>query len=220
MKKLKPLKQKGGDSKMTEEMKNNIRKIVAQERITSKNLFLFEEIPPNKLSNAVNSYALSIDSNESVIMLYDDTVFGSAKQGFLLTSKRLYGRSIIEKPVFTDITNITKIDYTSSSLKKVTLSIETTEESFTIDAVQILAKSYNSLSRILYQTIKQINPTEAPAAVVRHTQSNQVLKCKGCGAMNEINAECCEYCGGTNFAAFGGKSTTKKTSHRKKSTIT
>lgn len=84
-----------------------------------------------------------------------------------------------------------------------------TGESFAINAVLIVAntKGYDSLPRILYQTIKLINPTEAPMTVAGHIQSKQVLKCKGCGAMNGNNAESCEYCGGTNFAVPGGKST-------------
>lgn len=193
---------------MTEDMKSKIQKIVEQERITSKNLFLFEQIPPKKLSNAVNSYALTFDSGESIIMLYDDTAFGSAKQGFLLTARRLYSRSTVSKPVCADITNITKIDYTHSSLGKVTLFIETPEGTFDINAVQIVAKGYDSLPRILYQTIKLINTTEYPMTMVGHTHADQALRCRGCGAMNENNADSCEYCGGTNFAVPEGASAT------------
>jgi len=56
-------------------------------------LYLFVDIPENKLANAINSYAQAIGDDETTILLYDDTVGGSANEGFILTSKRLYSKN-------------------------------------------------------------------------------------------------------------------------------
>lgn len=49
---------------------------------SDKNFFIGEDIPEKKLRGAATSYAENFDE---CIILYDDTVFGSAKEGFLLT---------------------------------------------------------------------------------------------------------------------------------------
>ncbi|MDR2461306.1 MAG: hypothetical protein LBE38_11120 [Deltaproteobacteria bacterium] len=46
-------------------------------------------IPQKKLANAIGKYAQNADPND-VLLLFDDTTFGSADQGFLLTSNCLY----------------------------------------------------------------------------------------------------------------------------------
>ncbi|MCL2592943.1 MAG: hypothetical protein FWD82_06215 [Defluviitaleaceae bacterium] len=59
----------------------------------AENFYLFEDIPYQKLENAKNSYAQTMSSEESVIFLYDDTIKGSANEGFLLTTKYLYSKN-------------------------------------------------------------------------------------------------------------------------------
>lgn len=56
---------------------------------TSSNLFFRDNIPEKKLTNAIAKYASNVDSSR-VVFLYDDTVFGSAKDGFLITDSALY----------------------------------------------------------------------------------------------------------------------------------
>jgi hypothetical protein len=76
-------------------------------------LFFFDTIPPNKLENAINTYAGDLrnaDSCEIIVCLYDDTTFGSAKDGFIMSTKRLYFRndmSVINSVDIDDIVEIT-----------------------------------------------------------------------------------------------------------------
>lgn len=53
-------------------------------------VYLAPNIPTHKLNNALNAYADTKVSPEQVILLIDDTVFGSAKDGLLLTTTDLY----------------------------------------------------------------------------------------------------------------------------------
>jgi hypothetical protein len=55
-------------------------------------------IPPAKLSSARAVHAASLAPDEPVAVLYDDTVFGSAKDGFLVTPSRLCWKNFDEAP--------------------------------------------------------------------------------------------------------------------------
>ena len=70
-------------------MKNSIFALYSQ----TEKLYLFEDIPHQKLENAKNSYASMIGDDETIIFLYDDTVRGSANEGFILTTKCLYSKN-------------------------------------------------------------------------------------------------------------------------------
>ncbi|MBF0264232.1 MAG: hypothetical protein HQL46_03105, partial [Gammaproteobacteria bacterium] len=50
-----------------------------------------------KLSNAIASYATNIKA-EDVLVLHDDTAFGSAKDGFIITHDAIYYRALMEDP--------------------------------------------------------------------------------------------------------------------------
>ena len=55
----------------------------------NKNLYYGTDIPESKLRNAIGKYAEGVDE-ERALFLYDDTLFGSAKNGFLITDSALY----------------------------------------------------------------------------------------------------------------------------------
>jgi hypothetical protein len=52
-------------------------------------MYYHPAIPPPKLHNARAVHAARLHADETVAVLYDDTVFGSAKDGFLVTPRRL-----------------------------------------------------------------------------------------------------------------------------------
>jgi len=55
---------------------------------TDKSLFV-GTIPPKKLNNAIKAYATEV-APEDVLLLFDNTVFGGAKDGFLLTAEAVH----------------------------------------------------------------------------------------------------------------------------------
>jgi len=57
-------------------------------------LYLHPSIPAGKLETARATHADHLPEDEEVAVLFDDTVFGSAKEGFLLTSRRLCWKNI------------------------------------------------------------------------------------------------------------------------------
>ena len=73
------------------------------------NFYVFEEIPPKKLANAMNRYAPTMERGETVIFLYDGTIAGSGKSGFLLTTKCLYTKFDLEKATKSYVKNIAQV---------------------------------------------------------------------------------------------------------------
>ena len=51
--------------------------------------YLSEDIPDKKLKNAISKYAHDVDKTK-IIALYDTTILGSAKEGFIFTETEIY----------------------------------------------------------------------------------------------------------------------------------
>ena len=79
--------------------------------------FITGSIPKKKLDNAFKSYGKDVDEDEEeLLVLYDDTLLGSAKDGFFLTNRKIYcsGGNCARKIEKTSI-NLDKI-YKASAL--------------------------------------------------------------------------------------------------------
>lgn len=57
-----------------------------------KNMHVAPDIPEKKLNNAISAHGFP-GSPGAVIAVYDNTIFGSAKEGFLITGERFYFRN-------------------------------------------------------------------------------------------------------------------------------
>ena len=84
------------------------------EGFTDKYLFV-GTIPPRKVNNAIATYATQV-SPEDVLLLYDSTVFGSAKDGLLLTAEAVYWRDGNGEPDRLRYTEIRKVDFLEYTL--------------------------------------------------------------------------------------------------------
>lgn len=76
----------------------------------SFDVYLRDDIPSQKLSNAINSYASSA-KRDSVLMLNDATMFGSAKQGVLITDTKLYTYDLMESKKVLTFSRMKSIEY-------------------------------------------------------------------------------------------------------------
>lgn len=87
--------------------------------------YLKDSIPSKKLNNALNSFASGF-KKETVIGLYDTTVFGSSKEGILFSDTKFCSKDILEKPIkiwYDDIKSL-EIHGDSEDDSKKKLSIE------------------------------------------------------------------------------------------------
>jgi len=78
----------GAPSGLLEEIQKSL------EGFTDNSLFV-GTIPPKKLNNAIKTYATEV-APEDVLLLFDNTVFGSAKDGLILTAEGIYWRTDID----------------------------------------------------------------------------------------------------------------------------
>lgn len=72
--------------------------------------WIASDIPDKKLSNAVNAFKYDGDP-ESIIGICDNTTFGSAKEGFLLTGAKVVYKEAFEEPIAFLYENIESIEY-------------------------------------------------------------------------------------------------------------
>lgn len=81
----------------TYEVENNFSNLIETTLIdltaNAKKLYHSTSIPKSKLQNAIDKYASGVDESR-VHFLYDNTLFGSAKDGFLITDSALYCHNV------------------------------------------------------------------------------------------------------------------------------
>ena len=93
-------------------MKDAIAQIVKSysTRIMDKRIFFAPDIPEKKLTNALNSYAEGAQQEEPLVLI-DNTTFGNAKDGALLTSTTLYTHNIVEHPQKIMLSDIERVSF-------------------------------------------------------------------------------------------------------------
>ena len=158
--------------------------------------FVLENIPSEKLSNAIKRYASIISEDEVIIFLYDYTVFGSANDGFVLTSKRLYFKNIVEKGRVVDIADIRKLSLEKNASSQY-IVVKTPSETLQIRVHQATqpAKNENALFDILDKTIRLLKkPKTGNIAREKQIPASRPPTCAGCGARNPDSFRRCEYC--------------------------
>jgi hypothetical protein len=61
-------------------------------------VYYHPSIPEAKLANARRTHALHLPEDEPIVVLYDDTLFGGADDGFVLTPERLCWKNLVDAP--------------------------------------------------------------------------------------------------------------------------
>ena len=79
-------------------------------------VYMLDEIPKSKSDNAINSYGHG--EREPIIVLGDDTAFGSASDGFFITQEKFYFKKMLESGDYFDIANIENIEKISEMFDK------------------------------------------------------------------------------------------------------
>jgi len=167
----------------------------------SSDLYIFSNLPRKKLMNATNGYARGVDPSE-VIYLLNATVFGSGKEGIILTPTRLYIKVMGETAMYYDFNIISDIRARENSLSS------SLEISYTDGTGNFGYKSYDIVGAIkgyevaLVETVKLLMPKKQEAETenesktdgVATSTSNHPRVCNGCGATAPRGAAQCEYC--------------------------
>jgi DnaJ like chaperone protein len=115
-------------------------------KIFDDKIYFHPNIPSKKLKNAIKSYANI--GNETPLALIDDTIFGSAKAGLLLTNNAIYIKDSNSKNSFSCLLNkIEKVSFKNYIL----MQNLTINETLKIDFTQPNKKSLSLFSDMLLE---------------------------------------------------------------------
>jgi hypothetical protein len=78
--------------------------------ILDEKIFFSPSIPVRKLENAVKSFAEN-ENASNIVALIDNTTFGSAKDGLLLSTKAVYFHNMMEAPKSIELINIKNVTF-------------------------------------------------------------------------------------------------------------
>lgn len=99
-------------------MEEEIQEILATYRssVNDDKIFFHPHIPPKKLANAVSEFGGSDDVDE-VLALVDNTVFGNAKDGLLLTRSAVHVHNMMETPFHVLLGDIKDVQFQEGLLE-------------------------------------------------------------------------------------------------------
>jgi len=127
---------------------SNIDNIIQKykNKIFDNQIFFAPDIPPKKLKNAIQKYAF-IKKDETPLLLIDDTVFGSAKIGLVLTDKTVYLHEDNTRPFSCSLDSIESVSFKNYVIMKSLVINETLKIHFT----QQSAKSLSLVAEMLQE---------------------------------------------------------------------
>jgi len=145
-----------------------------------------------KLNNAIFAYASNLNKDEGILIIYDDTLFGSAKEGFIVTAVGIYSKASFEKPKF-----ITWDEIKSITVEDKIITYQTTNNKENLDRYKLVLADKDEtemLSNFLQYTFEAYNNITDIEEVYQDNGNYiniDIKECKNCGAplstMKEIN---------------------------------
>ena len=81
-----------------------------EQKVRDKSVFFFPNIPEKKMLNAIQKYAPAVGVGD-ILVLVDDTVFGSANEGVLITKDMIYSNQKMERPVKFELNKIKNVTF-------------------------------------------------------------------------------------------------------------
>ncbi len=155
-------------------------------------VFIAPNIPPRKLNGALSTYGLGFGAKPAdVLLLVDDTLFGSAGDGFMVTRTHLLAHDIATTPVGFELASLrffvfnrglVKVDVVVNGVHFVTLSCVEKDER-------------QGLERMLQMLVEAVVGAGAEAPAPARQTSAGPWNCPNCGASATGDDLCCAYCG-------------------------
>ena len=96
------------DQERRRSLEAKLQQIMKKYDFGDSKLFFYPSIPEEKLSSAIAAYAKNESSSDALVLL-DETVFGSGKDGLLLTRNGLFSHELFSDPLFTRLEDIDSI---------------------------------------------------------------------------------------------------------------
>jgi ribosomal protein L40E len=168
-------------------------------------IFISPAIPEKKLAAAKSQFAFG---DEKIIALYDDTVFGSAKDGIAVTETYIYAKQLWESPRSVKISSIKTITTESKLLDNLDIlingnfftSISSLPKADQPFLLGILMAARDAAAKPKAKRVKASPASEVPQAAVpkdkaKGTKSEATMICNECSAQLPKGAKFCLECG-------------------------
>lgn len=151
------------------DLTNNLLEDLSKDITLSRcpKIFIKPNIPSKKLSNALSSYANNI-KEEDVLLLVDDTVFGSAKDGLILTSTTIATKRSYENPKLIKLDQVKEISFYKSEILINSISFS----SF----IQVTHKDLGGLSEIINKCLLSFSRKSSEAIDIKNTENESTSK--------------------------------------------
>lgn len=158
-------------------------------RIRDERVLFAPDIPEKKLQNALDDYAQGA-RGERALALVDNSFFGSAKDGVLLTRKRIYSNEWSSTTFSLELSAIETVKFVERDSSK---EIHLNGGKFaTLHMAGV--ESVRLFTQMLDEIRAAIHPTPQEGA----TQKSRAGKCASCGASYRLSGNAhanCAYCG-------------------------
>lgn len=120
--------------------------------IQDRSVFFYPDIPEKKLINAIQKYAPSVDKND-VLVLIDDTVFGRATEGALLTSDHFYTNEAFEGVKKYELRQMSAVSFVDGVLG-CALHINDSKAISTTQPSKSAMRFFSEMLREIYESLK------------------------------------------------------------------
>lgn len=148
--------------------------------VSAKNLHVAPNIPEKKLNNAVKSFDYA-GSVAHVVALFDNTMFGSGKDGLLFTGEQLIYRPSFSDPVkinYAMIEAVThEIEFTGSKNDKKVERVDIRQQGGGVVALKdLLECDYAELARVLQAATQSFEDFTEEAQFIAISEMSEALK--------------------------------------------
>ncbi|MXR69920.1 hypothetical protein GNT65_14755 [Shewanella sp. JBTF-M18] len=148
----------------------------------STNVFVAPGIPEKKLNNAAKSMGL-VDRVNTIIAIYDNTVFGSAKDGLAFTGEHLVFKPMFDDPMlfpYDDIEKVDYVEYVSTNDKgkeKKEVAVELLRKDGSCNTIDgLIDCDYRLLAEILNRAVTECDNFEEENQIVTLAEMSEALK--------------------------------------------
>lgn len=128
-----------------------------RDKVMDDKIYFHPNLPKKKLKNAITSYA-EIGEEEVPLLLIDDTIFGSAKDGVLITDKAMYFKGSFESGKVFYFQTITSLTLSGLINQKITIN-QSVDVLLTQPSKKSLLLIIEMLNKSLGLTVEKKNKT-------------------------------------------------------------
>lgn len=148
--------------------------------ISGKNILVAPNIDEKKLNNAITAFGYS-GSPSNVVALFDNTVFGSGKDGLFFTGEQIIYRPSFSDPISLTYNSLSSAEYveiiTGSQKDKIEPSVTLTKG----DGTQVVIKdltscNYRKLAEILNTAISEFDEFKEEKQLISIDEMSEPLK--------------------------------------------